>query len=83
MHCAHSGAATFLLRFVSFPGKSSRLEHSVRRTEGFIVMNGIRSMATMTIALAGIASFIGGDRCARLNCLMLSRRLALLRKETV
>lgn len=37
----------------------SSLEHSVRRTEGLIIMNGIRSMATMTIALAGIASFIG------------------------
>lgn len=37
----------------------SSLEHSVRRTEGLIMMNGIRSMATMTIALAGIASFIG------------------------
>ena len=37
----------------------SSLEHSVRHTEGLIIMNGIRSMATMTIALAGIASFIG------------------------
>ena len=38
---------------------SSSLEQSMRHTEGLIIMNGIRSMATMTIALAGIASFIG------------------------
>lgn len=37
----------------------SSLEQSMRRAEGLIIMNGIRSMATMTIALAGIASFIG------------------------
>lgn len=37
----------------------SSIEHPARRTKGLIIMNGIRSMATMTIALAGIASFIG------------------------
>lgn len=37
----------------------SSIEHPARRTEGLIIMNGIRSMATMTIALAGITSFIG------------------------
>lgn len=37
----------------------SSIEHPARRTKGLIIMNRIRSMATMTIALAGIASFIG------------------------
>lgn len=37
----------------------SSIEHPARRTKGLITMNRIRSMATMTIALAGIASFIG------------------------
>ena len=43
----------------------SSIEHPARHTEGLIIMNGIRSMATMTIALAGIASFIGAGGSGR------------------
>lgn len=54
-----AGSRKMSTRRVAKSLSSSSLEQSMRRTKGLIIMNGIRSMATMTIALAGIASFIG------------------------